>query len=91
MRLALVADWKPTGGLWGGAEGHQVSPAQLLINVPSHLWALGAESLQFVMIPGDVTRGAGWSLPAENRDGEGAAPGARFPGVIWEGQSHGCL
>lgn len=64
MRLALAEDRKPTGGLWRGAEGlghtsfrsSQVSPAQILINVPSHLWALGAESLQFVMITGAVTR-----------------------------------
>lgn len=64
MRLVLAEDWKPTGGLWRGAEGlghpsfrsSQVSPAQILINVPSHLWALGAESLQFIMITRAVTR-----------------------------------
>lgn len=68
-----------------------MSPAQLLINVPSHPWALEAESLQLVMIPGALSGRAGWRPGAGNRGGGGAAPRVSSPRVVWEEQHHGCL
>lgn len=48
--LGLGEEWKSAGGLPAGAEGLRATPllrqhvalAKILVNVPSHLWALGA-------------------------------------------------